>query len=282
MLCLIGPAPGDTSARPGRLRAGLVSIACFLRNLPFFFRAVPATPLRVLCVVALDTIHVLRYSRPLSRQRRSDLAAFLDFQACTNAMWDRKPLCAAEYLALRQRVENAGLEPWMTEYLCRLSELESRRPPIGGELDRFAEVRAYREDVARLSLAAVAAIALDAACLDEGLRATHCDGDVAALFAMAMQCQIIDDVVDYRADLTAGLPSFLTGSASLPDALTLTARAARAYVASRGGSTRGIAFPLHVALLALTAVTKLVVGAARIGQACQRSRAHSGAGAEQS
>jgi hypothetical protein len=267
VLRLTGAEQGESGARPGRLRAGLVSITCLLRNLPLFFRAVPATPLRVLCVVALDTTHVLRYSRPLSPQRRSDLATFLDFQACTNAAWDRKPLCAAAYRALRRRVERAGLERWMTEYLCRLGELESRRPPIGGDRRRFDEVRAYREDVVRLSLATITAIALNAECLEEGIRATQNDDDVAALFRMAMQCQIVDDVVDYREDLTAGLPSFLTASASLPDALTWTAQAARFYAASHERATRGGVFPLAVALYVLTMVTKLVVAAARRGRA---------------
>ena len=120
------------------------------------------TPLRVLCIVALDTIHVLRYSQPLSRQRRQELATFLDFQACTNAVWDRKQLCAAEYRALRQRLEKAGLGVWIAEYLVRLSELETRRPSVGGDRRHFDDVRSYREAVARLSLATITAIALNA------------------------------------------------------------------------------------------------------------------------
>lgn len=269
MLCLTGSAGRDTTARPGRLRASLASITCLLRNLPLFFCAVPATPLRVLCVVALDTIHTLRHSHPLSRQRRNDLATFLDFQACTNAVWDRKPLCAAGYQALRRGVEQAGLETWKTEYLRRLGELESRRPTIGGERCRFAEARAYREEVVRLSLATIAAIALDAECLEDGIQATYCDGDVAALFRMAMHCQIVDDILDYREDLRAGLPSFLTGAASLADALTLTARAAQSYGRSRGIAGGGV-FPLAAALSAISAVTTLVVAAARRSHARQR------------
>ena len=172
-------------------------------------------------------------ARRLPRQRRKQLATFLDFQACTNAVWDGKDLCAAEYRALRQRLEKAGLGLWITEYLCRLRELETRRPSLGGDRRRFDDVRSYREAVARLSLATITAIALNAECLEDGIRATYCDSDVAALFRMAMQCQIIDDVVDYREDLSAGLPSFLTASASLPQAMALTAEAARSYAASR-------------------------------------------------
>ena len=270
MLRLTAIERRDTRARLRPLRAWLVSITCLLRGLPLFFGAAPATPLRVLCIVALDTIHVLRYSQPLSRHRRKALGMFLDFQACTNAMWDRKPLCAAEYQALRQRLEKAGLGVWITEYLNRLGELETRRPPVGGDRRRFDDVRAYREAVARLSLATIVAIALKAECLEDAIRSTYCEGDVAALFRMAMQCQIIDDVLDYGEDLSAGLPSFLTASASLPQAIALTTDAARFYGARRRRSGADVS-PLGAALYVLTAVTTLVVAVAGRGE-----RHHSG------
>jgi hypothetical protein len=240
-----------------------VSITSLLRGLPLFFRATPGTPLRVLCIVALDTVRVLRHSQPLSRQRRQELAAFLDFQACTNAAWDGKQLCAAEYQTLRQRLEKAGLGLWITEYLSRLRELEASRPPIGGDRRHFDDVRSYRESVVRLSLATITGIALNAECLADAMRSTYRERDIATLFRMAMQCQIIDDVVDYRQDLSAGLPSFLTASASLPQAIALTADAARSYAASRGPSAGGGVFPLEAALCVITLVTKLAVGVAR-------------------
>jgi hypothetical protein len=240
-----------------------VSLACFLGGVPLFFCATPRTPLRVLCVIALDTVHALRHGRPLSRSRCRQLAAFLDFQACTNAAWDGKDLCAPEYRALRQRLESVGLGRWITEYLSRLGELESGRPSIAGDPHRFDDVRSYREGVARLSLATIAAIALNAKSLDEGIRATYCDSDVAALFQLAMQCQIMDDVIDYRKDLSAALPSFLTASASLAQAIAGTSEAVRTYAASRGAAAGGV-FPLEAALQVITLATKLVVGVARL------------------
>jgi hypothetical protein len=243
-------------------------VACLLRGLPLFFGAAPKTPLRALCIIALDTVHALRHAQPLPRKTSKDLAMFLDFQACTNALWDGKGLCAAEYRALRQRLEEAGLRVPMEEYLSQLRELESRRPGIGGDHRRFHEVRSYREAVARLSLAAVAAIALNDGCLDDGIQATHCDGDVATLFRMAMQCQIIDDVVDYRNDLCAGLPSFLTASASLPHAMAATAETARSYAAGRAGPAGDGIFPLRVALHGISAVTRVVVAAGRTRRGC--------------
>jgi hypothetical protein len=270
--CLTGTDQGVRAPRPGRIRASLVSLGCFLGGLPLFFCATPKTPLRVLCVIALDTVHVLRNARPLPRSRCRQLAAFLDFQACANAIWDGKELCAPEYRALRQRLERAGLGVWIAEYLSRLRELETRRPCIGGDLQRFDDARSYREAVVRLSLATVTGIALNAECLDDGMQATYCDSDVAALFRMAMQCQIIDDIIDYRQDLSAGLPSFLTASASLTQAIASTADAVRFYGASRGPSAGGGVFPLEAALHVITLVTKLGVGVARMREVARHRR----------
>jgi hypothetical protein len=73
----------------------------------------------------------------------------------------------------------------------------------------------------------------------------------------------MDDAIDYRRDLSAGLPSFLTACASLPQAMALTADAVRFYAASRGPSAGGGLFPLEAALHVITLVTTLVVGMAR-------------------
>ena len=263
MPCVTGIGQGVTALQAGRIRASLASLGCFLGGLPLFFSAIPRTPLRVLCIIALDTVHVLRTARPLPRSRCRQLAAFLDFQACTNAVWDGKDLCAPDYRALREHLEEAGLGMWITEYLSRLRQLETRRPCIGGDLQRFDDGRLYREGVARLSLATVTAIALNAECLDEGIQATYSDGDVSTLFRMAMQCQIMDDVIDYRKDLSAGLPSFLTTAASLPQAIASTADAVRFYGARRGPSGRSGVFPLEAALYVITLVTKVIVFVAR-------------------
>ncbi len=257
--------------RPGPVRAILMSLGRFLSGVPLFFCGTPKTPLRVLCVIALDIVHVLRNGRPLPRSRRKELAAFLDFQACSNAAWDGKELGAREHQALREGLERAGLNRWITGYLNGLHELESRRPTIGGDHERFVEVRAYREAVARLSLAAITAIALGEESLDASIRATYRDQDVATLFRMAMQCQIIDDVIDYKQDLAAGLPSFLTASASRPRAVALTADSVWLYAASRGSYPRAGAFPLEAALYGITLVAKLVVATARAKDGRQKS-----------
>ena len=241
-------------ARHG-VRRSLVSLACFLRGLPLFFRASPGTPLRVLAIVAIDTLYILRQSTPLSRKRINKLATLLDFQACTNAAWDGKSLCETKHHALRRQLEKAGLSSCIEEYLIRLHELENARPSPGGDRRRFDEVRSYREAVVRLSLAT--AIAMNGERLDEEISATHNDSDVSALFRIVMQCQIIDDVIDYTEDVSAGLPSFLTATASLPQALGLTAGAARDYSASE--NSQGAVFPLRIAVTVFAAVAALVV-----------------------
>ena len=264
---LTARSPGTRSGR-GPLRSSLASFTCLLRAVPLFFCASPRTPLRVLCIIALDTIQAVRGCQRLSRQRRMELATFLDFQACTNAMWDGKPFCAAEYADLRRQLNLAGLERWVTEYLRLLCRLETRRPRVGGGLHRCDEVRSYREGVVRLSLATVAAIATNAESVEDGIRATYADSDLAILLRMAMQCQIVDDVVDYRNDVRARLPSFLTASASLDDALASTAEATRAYGRSRGRSCERGALPFETALAVLTALTMVFV----LARASQRRR----------
>ena len=264
------------STRPGRVRASLVSVTCLLRGLPLLFCAAPRTPLRVLGIIALDTLHVLRYSQPLSRKTISDLALFLDLAGYANAAWDDKSPCAKEYLAIRCRLEAAGLGSRIEGYLGRLQELESGRPSIASDRQRFDEVRSYREAVARLSLATAADIAFDARRReksDGGVRASLCDADVDTLFRILMQCQIIDDILDYTEDVSASLPSFLT-AASFPQALELTARAAHSYAGEPERSSGDVVFPLRLALRAFAMATTLVVHIAYRRHRTTRQFAH--------
>ena len=249
----------ETRRSDGSLRAAFASLASLLRNVSFLRRRRPATPLRILCIAALDTIHQLRHASPLSRQRREELAILLDFQACANAAWDDKPVRSSEYRALRERLEAAGLASWIRDYLERLRHLETERPAVGHGVHCFNAVREYREAVVRLSLATVAGIALDVRHLDEAIDATQVDGDLAALFQMAMQCQVIDDVLDYRGDAASGLPSFLT-AAPLPQALASTAGVVQSHGVGR--TPMRAMLPLRLARRVLTAVAALSVGAA--------------------
>jgi hypothetical protein len=256
-----GHRPQRQDRRRGRLRATLVSVGCLLRGLPLFFSATPKTPLRVLGIIALDTLHVIRHSRRLPRKRISDLARWLDFEGYANAAWDGKAQCEAESQATRRWLETTGLESCLHAYLRRLRQLEGRRPSAGGDHRRFDEVRSYREAVVRLSISTAAVIALNTACLDDDIGTIDSDGDVDTLFRILMQCQIIDDVMDYAEDLSAGLPSFLTACGSLQEAVVLTAQAARSYAACEGSSANSV-LPLRLALSVISALTNLVVSVA--------------------
>jgi hypothetical protein len=249
------------SAHTGPLQVSLAAATCLVRNVPLFLRARPRTPLRVLGIIAFETLHVVRRSKALPRRRISDLALFLDFQGYANAVWDLKPVCLDEYRDVKQQLEAAGLGTWIDQYLERLRALEARRPTAAAT--RFEEVRSYREAGVRLSLAAASGIAFSSTDLDQQIESSTRDADLDTLVRILLQCQVIDDVLDYRADVASGLPSFLTARASLPEALTLTAAEVRKPTNGRGPSARTL-FPFHVALWIFTAAARLVVRAAQL------------------
>lgn len=233
------------------VRESVVAASCLLRRLPLFVRATPKTPLRVLGIIAFDTLHVLRTSHPLPEHKVDALANFLDFEGCANAEWDNKRLCESGCRAIRQRLEDAGLGACIEVYRHQLRELESRRPSPGGDHQRFVEVRTYRERVARLSLSTAAAIALPTV--------HHGDADVDTLLRILMQCQIVDDVLDYAEDAAAGLPSFLTACDSLPEARVWSTDASRDYAAKPSPPRTRVVFPFRVALWLFTLAAKLVI-----------------------
>ena len=242
-----------------RISSSLIAVSSLVRGLPLFMSDRPKTPLRVLCIMAFDALHRFRSARPLPRQKIQMLAAFLDFAACANAVFDNKDCCRLEWHLTLQLLEEAGMRSSVVEYLRRLSDLESRRPLPGGDDWQFQKVRLYREAVVRLSLAMVATTANGNQCLDEGICATCRDADLNILFRIVMQCQIIDDVLDYSRDLSAELPGFLTACNSLPQALELTRLAALGYADDRDWPRTGELFPLRTALLLVSMCTRLVM-----------------------
>jgi len=289
---MISPIKCDierTEPRTGRLTASLAAMISFLRGLPLFVSGRPRTPLRVLCLMAFDTVHVLRNSRRLSSHTLQTLASLLDFGACVNDFFDGNDFSRQEYRATRQALDRARmrthpdarlwakmtpekkcvLEPIegftttsrvaVEEYMSRLRDLENQRPSPGGDVRQHRKVQAYRESVIRLSLGMIAATALDSLTIEDGIRATHCDEDLETLYRIVMLCQIIDDVFDLATDTAGGLPSFLTAHASPPKALALTSDAAIRY-ADRGGSPSSPhVFPFRVALLGVSVLAKLAI-----------------------
>jgi hypothetical protein len=242
-----------------RISSILIAVRSILRGLPLFVSARPKTPLRVLCIMAFDTLHMLRNAKPLPTPKVRTLAALLDFGAYANAAFDHKDFCRHEFRITLQLLEEAGIRSSVVEYLRGLRNMESSRPLPGGDDWHFQKVSLYREAIVRLSLGMVAAVAKGNRCLDEGIRATYCDADLNILFRIVMQCQIIDDVLDYSKDLSAGLPSFLTASKSLSQAFELTRLAALGYADDHDLPRMGDVFALRSALFLVSTCTKLVI-----------------------
>ena len=232
--------------------------------------------------MAFATLHRLRTSQRLPIQRVRLLATLLDFGACANAAFDGKKFCPHEFHRTRQLLEDAGFGSTAEEYWRRIQELERRRPRPGGNRTQFQRVRTYREDVVRLSLGVLTTTVFGLDCLDDGIQAIRAEGDLEILFGIVMQCQIIDDVVDYSKDAAAGLPSFLTASESLLEAFELTCQAARCYANDQGVPRSGKVLPLRLALFAVSAIAKLVVTLGRpavsLAKAGRVQLTHEGAG----
>jgi hypothetical protein len=262
-----------TSEHAGRSRISstLISIGSVRRCLPLFVSARPRTPLRVLCVMAFDALHQLRCSEPLPIATRRVLAALLDFGACTNAIFDDKDYSRQELELTRQILDEAGLHSVVEAVLRQLSDLEGRRPAPFGDDRRFHDARSYREAVARLWLGTIAATAAGSRRLEDRSLATYGDDVLEILFRIVMQCQIIDDVLDYSRDASAGLPSFLTASASLPEAIERTYQASCEYAHYPDLPRSDDVYPFRTALGTASLCAKLLIRFRRWRCACLKS-----------
>ena len=141
--------------QPGRVAASLTAAGSLVRGLPLFVASRPRTPLRVLCIVAFDTVHILRTSRRLSGGTIRTLAALLDFGACVNDLFDGEEFSRAEYRLTRRLLDTGRHAVIADDYLRRLRALEESRPLPGGNARQHAEAQDYRESVVRLSLGAI-------------------------------------------------------------------------------------------------------------------------------
>jgi len=187
------------------------------------------------------------------------LAALLDFGACMNAIFDDKEYSRKELERTRQILDEAGLHSIVEAVVRQLSDLEGRRPSPFGDDQRFHDARSYREAVARLWLGTVAATAAGSRCLEAGILDTYTDDVLDILFRIVMQCQIIDDVLDYSRDASAGLPSFLTASASLRDAFERTHQASCEYAHYRDLRRSDEVLPLRTALSIVSICARLAI-----------------------
>jgi hypothetical protein len=80
------------------------------RTAPLLPRVAEDARCECLGIIALDYAACASHVAAVAPKRIGDLAMVLDFLGCTNAAWDRKDLCRAEYEATRDRLERA--RPW--------------------------------------------------------------------------------------------------------------------------------------------------------------------------
>jgi hypothetical protein len=161
--------------------------------------------LRCFCVAAFD-FAARAGGRPLDREKRRALGCLLDLGALINDHFDQHQFCKHTYRRLRRQLTaDAGARAVYREYFRQVRQAERNRPRLSGRENLLREVAGYREKVVRLSLAALAAIAFG--------RTEIVDGAFpASLFAPVMLIQICDDLLDWRKDLRAGLPTFVTAA----------------------------------------------------------------------
>jgi hypothetical protein len=156
-----------------------------------------------LCVAAFDFAAPTEGHR-LDREKRRALSCLLDLGALINDHFDQHRFCKRSYRGLRKQLAaNGTARNAYRAYFRQLRQAERSRPRLRfprreGILKNVAD---YRENVARLSLSALAAIAFDRPCTLTGC--PH-------LFALVMLIQICDDILDWRKDWSAGLPTFVT------------------------------------------------------------------------
>ena len=240
----------------GRVCGSFILILSLFRGVRLLLFARPKTPLRVLCAVTFDTMHRLRTSKRLPYSSQITLLALLDLGALMNARLDQKRFDERDYDVLQDKLTAAGLAELADDYLARLHAIEQCRPQPDGNNQRHREVVSYRESVIRISLAAVVSISFDCDRIDEGLDAILGDDDLQLVFKIVMLIQVIDDVLDYKKDAAAGLPSFLTASASLSNAFDLTRQAIQRYRDIGELSLSDSVLPFRIALCAGTVGTR--------------------------
>lgn len=263
-----------TEPQPGPLVASRIAIISFFRGLPFFISRRPRTPLRVFCIMALDTVHVFRYARRMPSDTLQNLALLLDFGASANDFFDKNGFSREEHRATRWLLERSEANVAIDEYMRRLRHLENRRPLLSGDSLQHRKAQTYRESVIRLSLGMVAATALNNLTIEDGIQATHGDEDLEMLYRIVMLCQIIDDVLDFAKDTRDGLPSFLTAHVSPVQALILTSEAATRYADLVSLPSSPYLFPFRLALLVMLILTKVAImlGRWRLSLSALRNR----------
>ena len=216
----------------------LIAWLSLFRNAPLFFCRHPRTPLRVLCIIAFDATARVRGSW-LSVPARRAMIGMLDIGGHLNDYYDNDGFSKWKYREARRLYAHSqwpGHRTILQAYRRRLDAVERARPRLFSGNCCATSVVTYREDVVRLSLGALAAIAWGGS-LEHAERRIDQDADLVLLFQLVMLAQLLDDILDWPRDCRRRLPTLLTMHASNPHhrcrvgaILESTRRLANSYV----------------------------------------------------
>jgi hypothetical protein len=176
------------------------------------FAARPKTPLRVLCIAAFEFLARLQ-GRKLGRPRRLAMANACDFGSLRDDYYDHRGLDASEYRLLRLELRRTAPESATSRYIRELRQAERGRPVLSasnsegvggvggvGGVNAVSAVMEYRASVLDLSLRwmqEISGLSVEAVRLE-------------VLLNLVNLMQIADDVLDWKEDLAAGCPSYVT------------------------------------------------------------------------
>lgn len=188
--------------------------AAFFGNAHLFFARQPGTPLRVLSLMAISAALEAR-GIALDAARKRAIIDTMELGAYLNDRFDGDPHNPADFRHCISSFSRSFHRDCICSYIKRLRHLERSRP---GRRPAASDVRIYRENVNRVSLATLWAIATQGP-IDVAEHEIQTDADLRILFRIVMIAQIIDDVLDIRKDCKRGLPSFATADDSNSPAL---------------------------------------------------------------
>lgn len=223
-----------------RFLAACSCLSSGLRCFPWWFRSTPGTPLRCLCLAALDFVYRMEFQRPLPSDSYRQLAEFLLFAAQQNRILDNK---SNEQIPFETKA-------YSISYANELIEIETNRPKMGSDRFNPGCIQAYREQVVALALKHSFAITFgdrDWARQSSAVSQLYFD----LLFRIAMLCQLADDLIDHRRDHAMNLPSFATSLTGHADPERELLQWIDGYANSSSTSHRSQLWPLQWATIGM-------------------------------
>lgn len=213
---IVIPAPDRANDLSGHGLLGIpVAMVAVATNLRFFADRRPSTPLRVLSLIAISAALQSR-GILLEPERRRAVIESMELGALLNDRFDGDVYDPGK---LRESVAWFAQSPHrdvVRNHARRLRHLERARPGAGAS---STDVRIYRKNVNRVSLAVLWALASRRSLADAEL-AIEREADLRLFFQMVMLFQMIDDVLDIHEDRRRSLPTFSTATDATASSLS--------------------------------------------------------------